>query len=86
MLRSLDLDDGELFRSDLGRRMQRPWSSEVTGPDAETRLMLIAGVLLGVGLFTLGALIEPDRPPLNPTEADRVAHYLAELLAVCLDD
>ena len=86
LLRSLDLDGGALFRSELERRMQQPWSSKVTGPDAEIRLKLIPGVLLGVGLFSLGALIEPDRPPLDRADADALIHHLATLLAVCLDD
>lgn len=85
LLRSLDLDDGELFRSELDRRIRSQWSSEVTGPDAEIRLRLIAGILLGVGMFSLGALTDPDRPPLGDDDADTVVRCLAELLAVCVD-
>ena len=85
LLRSLDLDGGELFRSELERRLRQMWSSEVTGPDAELRLRLIGGILLGVGLFSLGALTEPDRPPLDAADAERLTHYLAELFEVCVD-
>lgn len=85
LLRSLDRDNGELFRSELERRTRSQWSSNVTGPDAEIRLKLIAGILMGVGMFSLGALIEPDRPPLGDDDAEDVVHYLAELLAVCVD-
>ena len=85
LLRSLDLDDGELFRSELERRIRSQWESNVTGPGAEIRLKLIAGILMGVGMFSLGALIEPDRPPLDDEDADYLVHLLAELLGVCVD-
>ncbi len=85
LLRSLDRDNGELFRSELERRVRSQWSSNVTGPDAEIRLKLIAGILMGVGMFSLGALIEPDRPPLDDADAEHVVRYLAELLSVCVD-
>lgn len=85
LLRSLDLDDGELFRTELERRIRQLWSSEITGPDAEIRLKLIAGVMLGVGLFSLGALTEPDRPPLDPADVERITHYLADMFETCID-
>lgn len=85
LLRSLDLDGGELFRSELERRIRSQWSSRVTGPGAEIRLKLIAGILMGVGMFSLGGLTEPDRPPLSDADAEYVVHYLAELLGVCVD-
>ncbi len=85
LLRSLDLDEGELFRSELERRIRAQWSSTVTGPGAEIRLRLIAGILMGVGMFSLGALIDPDRPSLSDEDAEYVVHYLAELLDVCID-
>jgi AcrR family transcriptional regulator len=85
LLRSLDLDDGELFRSEIDRRILRPWSKEITGPDAELRVRLVAGVLLGVGMFSLGALVDPDRPPLGSEDAERMVHHLAALLSVCID-
>ena len=85
LLRSLDLDDGALFRSELERRIRQLWSSEITGTDAEIRLKLIAGIMPGVGLFSLGALTDPDRPPLDPADAERITHYLVALFEVCID-
>jgi len=84
LVRSIDLDDGELLRTQLERRILEPWSTELTGPHAEVRVRLIAGLLMGVGLFSIGALTEPDRPPLEPDQADRMAHYFTEMLAVCV--
>ena len=85
LLRSLDLDDGKLFQAELDRRTRETWASEVTGPDAEIRMKIIVGILLGIGLFSLGALTEPDRPPLDPAAAERTIHNLAELLEICVD-
>lgn len=85
LLRSLDLDDGELFRAEIQRRILRPWAEEITGPDAELRVRLVAGILMGVGMFSLGALFEQDKPPMEDAEIERMARYLAEILAVCVD-
>jgi AcrR family transcriptional regulator len=85
LLRSLDLDDGALFRSQLERRTLEPWSKEIVGRDVDVRLWLITGLLMGVGLFTVGALTEPERPPLCPAEAELLVQYFGAMLAVCLD-
>jgi AcrR family transcriptional regulator len=85
LVRSIDLDDGESLRQQLDRRIYQAWASEVAGPDAEIRLRLIAGLLMGVGLFSIGALTEPDRPPLDSAHADRLVHYFTEMLAVCVN-
>jgi AcrR family transcriptional regulator len=85
LLRSLDLDDGELFRAELHRRIYEPWSKEVVGPDADVRLQLILGVLMGVGLFSAGALTDPDRVHGSPADTERMVGYLAKMLAVCVE-
>ena len=36
LIRSLDLDDGQLFRAELERRILQPWASEMEGRDAES--------------------------------------------------
>lgn len=86
LIRSIDMDDGQLFRAELDRRIVHPWSLEITGDDAEIRSRLIAGLLMGAGLFTVGALTEPDKPPLDHETAARFVHYLAKMLAACVDE
>ena len=85
LIRSLDLDEGQLFRAELERRIVQPWASEIAGDDADMRSRLIAGLLMGAGLFALGALTEPDKPPLEPEDAARFVHYLAKMLAACVE-
>ena len=85
LIRSLDLDDGQLFRAELERRIVQPWASEIAGDDAEIQARLITGLLMGAGLFAVGALTEPDKPPLEPEDAARFVHYLAKMLAACVE-
>jgi AcrR family transcriptional regulator len=85
LLRSLDLDGGELFQAELRNRITDPWSDLIRGPDADVRLRLVTGLLMGVGLFGLGTLLHPDQPPLPDEEIKRLIPYLARLLSRCLE-
>jgi AcrR family transcriptional regulator len=84
LLRSLELDGGALFREQIDRRIRIPWAAELSGPDVDLRARIIVGLLLGVGLFTVGALTDPDKPPVEPAESDALVGYLARMLAVCV--
>lgn len=84
MVRSLELDGGALFAEELHRRVTEPWSALLTGEDADVRLRLGLSLSMGVGLFGLGTLLNPDQSPLPDEEIRRMAPYLARMLAVLL--
>jgi AcrR family transcriptional regulator len=85
LLRSLELDGGELFRSELRHRVVGPLSDHISGEDADVRLRLATGLVTGFGLFGLGTLLDPDQAPLPDDEIKRFLPYLTRLLAVCLE-
>lgn len=82
-LRSLDLDDGQLFEEEIDRRFRLEWLDRLEGEDADIRSRLIIGVSFGVGLFSVGALL----PGYVATDDDlaRMQPYLEALYRVCVD-
>lgn len=85
LIRSLEVDDGQLLRAALDRRVVAPLTDVIHGEDADVRLRIASSLGLGFGLFTLGILLDPDRPPLPPEEVERYVPYLTNLFAICFD-
>jgi AcrR family transcriptional regulator len=85
LIRSLELDGGELFEAELRRRVIDPMSGLVGGEDADVRLRLVIGLGMGIGLFGLGLLLDPDQPPLPDDEIERLVPSLARMLSICLE-
>jgi AcrR family transcriptional regulator len=86
LVRSLDTAEAvDLFRLELERRVLGPCGRQVHGPEAEQRLKLIAGLIMGFGYFTTGALLDPDAPPLDDEEAAVMSRYLTRILDVLID-
>jgi AcrR family transcriptional regulator len=86
LVRSLDTEEAvDLFRLELDRRVLGPCGRQVHGPDAEQRLKLLAGLIMGFGYFTTGALLDPDTPPLDDEEAAVMSRYLTRILDVLVN-
>jgi AcrR family transcriptional regulator len=86
LVRSLDQEEAVvLFRAELERRVFRPWRKRLTGPDAELRIKMITGFVMGFGYFTTGALLDPDAPPPGD-ERDKIVMYLTRLLDMMVAD
>ena len=83
LLRSLELDGGELFRAKLANRFVEPASEAIHGPDVDVRLNLAVGLLLGIGFFSFDTLFNPDQPPMSKEETERFVPYVTRLLDVC---
>ncbi|MDT7692266.1 MAG: hypothetical protein QOI75_1633 [Pseudonocardiales bacterium] len=73
LVRSLDFEEAKvLFAAEFTRRLLEPLAQVLPGPDAQLRAKLIAAQVMGVGLFGLGVLIEPDVAPPSAAELDRL--------------
>ena len=83
LVRSLDFEEAKsLFAAEFARRLVTPLAEALPGPDATLRARLIAAQAMGVGLFGLGVLLDPDLPPPGQAEVDRlVALFGAALQA-----
>lgn len=83
LVRSLDDPNAvELFRTELDRRIVSVWWPALSGPDLDERLRLVAGLIMGFGYFTTGALLDPDAPPMAPEERAVMAKYLERMIEV----
>lgn len=83
LLRSLDVDGGELLRQEIESRIFGPWSAALRGEDSELRARLLGGVLFGYGLFSTGALLEPEAPH-SSVDDERVLVYLERIIDACI--
>ncbi|MFG1667697.1 TetR/AcrR family transcriptional regulator [Streptomyces sp. Y7] len=83
VVRSLEVPEtAALFREEIQSRIIGPGNSVIAGgEDAEIRLRLLAGVIMGAGLIGLGALLEPDRPKLSHDEFECVVRCLTAMIA-----
>ncbi|MCD5422700.1 TetR/AcrR family transcriptional regulator [Rhodococcus pyridinivorans] len=87
LARSLDLSDAvELFRLEYERRLLEPVRGRLHGPDIEMRARIIAGLFMGFGYFTTGALMDPDAPPLSVEETAIAGDYLERVIDVLLGE
>jgi AcrR family transcriptional regulator len=85
LVRSLDLDGGELFMQAMAERIFGPWSAALSGgDDAEIRARLLGGFLMGYGLFSTNALVETDSGALAPADDARVLVYLERIIEAFL--
>lgn len=83
LLRSLDQPaTTELFCSELKRRIANPWMKDLTGPHTELRAQIAVGLSMGIGLFTTGALLDPDAPPLSEQDRGVLIDYVERFLTI----
>jgi AcrR family transcriptional regulator len=75
-----------MLGEELRSRITEPWTAAISGEDVELRISLLSGLIMGVGLFSLGLFLDPDAPPLDEHEYDRAVGYLASMLAACLEE
>lgn len=86
IVRSLDVEGvPDLFRHEIRRRVLTPWQSSITGDEAEVRQRLLVSMMLGFGLFGMGALVDVDLSPRLANDSEATARYLSEMIEVCLD-
>ena len=86
LVRSLDFEEAKtLFLSEFTRRLLTPLTEVLPGPDAELRARLIAGQFMGIGLFGLGVLIEPDVSTPDAAQLDRLVALLGAALQATVD-
>ncbi len=57
--------------TEIERRIIRPVTAALPGPDAELRARLISAQFMGLGLFAFGRLLDPDAPPPPPETVER---------------
>lgn len=87
LLRSMDLDDGALFYSELKRRVLDPWRTRLLGhADAEAKVRLIASLNMGIGLFGIGALFGDSFDDLSEVELKAMERRLVAIIEACLAD
>ncbi|WP_284981518.1 TetR family transcriptional regulator [Arthrobacter sp. efr-133-TYG-118] len=84
LVRSLEFDDGELFRQAMADRIFGPWSAALPGDDVEMRARLLGGVLMGYGFFSTNALMNPDSAAPSLADEERVLIYLERIIDACL--
>jgi AcrR family transcriptional regulator len=86
LIRSLDFEEAKgLFLAEFARRLICPLTEALPGPGAEIRAKLISAQFMGVGLFGLGLLTDPDAPLPNKTDQQRLVNMLARTLQVCIN-
>jgi AcrR family transcriptional regulator len=85
LLRSLDIDGGKLFQSELQRRVVDTFAELIRGPDADVRRRLALGIGMGFGIFSTGLLFDSDLPPLSDDEIKRFVPYMVKLFAICIE-
>jgi AcrR family transcriptional regulator len=86
LVRSLDFEEAKtLFASEFARRLLAPLTEALPGPDSELRARMIASQAMGVGLFGLGVLIEPDVPTPDAAELDRLVALFGAALQATVD-
>lgn len=85
LVRSVDLDKGALLREELTDRLHARWRPVVPeGPDAEARVRIMVGIVMGVGLFGMEALLGDDIDTLDDELAARLERRLAPVIAAAL--
>lgn len=78
LIRSLDFEEAKgLFIAEFARRLIRPLTETLGGPDAEIRAKVISAQFMGVGLFGLGLLTDPDSAPPGTAERERLVELVA---------
>ena len=86
LVRSLDFEEAKtLFVDEFARRLVTPLADVLPGPDPDLRARLIASQVMGVGLFGLGVLLDPDVAAPGEAELRRlVALFGAALQATII--
>lgn len=86
VIRSLDVEGAAaMLRQETERRVLSYWRTRITDDDAEIRLRLLNGLMMGFGLLGFGMLLDPDPPKLSEYQAAAMSRYLSAMIAVCLD-
>jgi AcrR family transcriptional regulator len=86
LIRSLDFEEAKgLFVAEFARRLTRPLAQVLPGPGAEMRAKLISAQFMGVGLFALGLLTDPEAPLPSDTDQQRLVNVLAGALQACIN-
>jgi AcrR family transcriptional regulator len=86
LVRSLDFEEAKaLFVSEFARRLLTPLSEALPGPDAALRARLVASQFMGIGLFGLGVLIEPDVSTPDEAQLDRMVGLFGAALQATID-
>lgn len=87
LLRSMDLDGGVLFYTELKRRVLDPWRAKLRGhADAEAKVRLMSSLTMGIGLFGIGALYGDLFDELSEAEVRAMEHKIARMIEACLAD
>ncbi|WP_432984054.1 TetR/AcrR family transcriptional regulator [Dactylosporangium sp. CA-233914] len=87
LLRSMDLDDGALFFSELERRLVTPWRERLRGcPEAEAKVRLMTALSMGVGLFGFGALSGDATAEPSDDDSAAIQRRLARMIEAGLAD
>ncbi|MEW2397231.1 TetR family transcriptional regulator [Streptomyces sp. NPDC046862] len=88
LVRSIDLDDGVLFRRELEKRVREPLRRLLEGDaDIEIKIRLLESLIMGFGLFGTGALVGEQRDESSGSEEDmNVRRRLDRMIQACLDD
>lgn len=86
LVRSIDLDGGQLLEHELERRIRGPWRELLADdPEAAAKIRLLESLTLGLGLFGLGALLGEDDGP-SPETLTVMERRLARMIKTCLSD
>ncbi|MER6208875.1 helix-turn-helix domain-containing protein [Streptomyces sp. NPDC001642] len=86
LVRSIDLDGGQLLEHELERRIRGPWRERLADdPEAAAKIRLLESLTLGLGLFGLGALLGEDDGP-SPETLTVMERRLARMIKTCLSD
>lgn len=86
LVRSIDLDGGELLKHEPERRIRGPWRDLlVEDPEAEAEIRLLESLTLGLGLFGIGALLGEEDGP-TPEALTVMERRLALMIEACLGD
>jgi AcrR family transcriptional regulator len=86
LIRSLDFEESKaLFNGELARRLTDPLCAVLPGPDPQLRAQVISSQLMGIGMFGLGILTDPDTPPPAPEEIERMVQLLGRAVQAIID-
>lgn len=86
LIRSLDFEDGkELFEAQFTKRLVEPLARVLAGPDRNLKARLIASQAMGVFLFGLGTILEPDVRTLSDRELSRLVTLHGAALQAIID-
>lgn len=85
LLRSLDFEEAKsLFEAEFSRRLLNPLAEVLPGPDPALRAKMIASQAMGIGLFGLGVLLDPDAPAPDTAELERLVTMFGAAIQACI--